>query len=93
MHAIAKIANVTAVQRTIPKLTIIAKITKIANQGSDNGKYNKSLKESRERAFTNVLKIPKISTVARLTKITNQTSNTGKHNKSLKESKERASHM
>ena len=64
----------------MPKITIIAKITKIINQGSDNGKYNKSLKESRERPFTNVLKI---STVARLTKIANQVSDTGKYNKSL----------
>ena len=54
MDAIAKITNVPAVERTIPKITITAKITKITNQGSDNGKFNKSLKESRERAFTNV---------------------------------------
>ena len=74
-------------QRTIPKITVIAKITEITNQGSDNGKYNKSLNESRERAFTNVLKIPKISTAAGLTKITNPASHTAKYSKSLKESK------
>ena len=54
MHAILKITNVPAVERTIPKITNMAKVTKITNQGSDNGKFDKSLKESRERPFTNV---------------------------------------
>ena len=46
MHVIAKITNV--IVQKIPKIIIKAKITKIANQVSDTGKYNKSLKESSE---------------------------------------------
>ena len=45
------------------------RITKITNQGIDTGKYGKSLKESRERGFTNVTKTPKITIIARITKI------------------------
>ena len=80
MQAIARITNITTVLRKIPKITIIAKITKITNQGSHTGKYNRSLKESMERCFTNVTKI---------TEITIHWSHTGKYNKSLKESRER----
>ena len=72
MRAIAKIINVTTVQKkTTLKVTIIAKIIKMTNQGNDTGKYNKSLREGRERGFTNVTKIPKITIIARVTKITN----------------------
>ena len=42
------------------------------NKGSNTGKYNKSLKESRERGFTNVTRIPKITIVAN-----NETKNQG----------------
>ena len=59
------------------------------NQVYNSGKYNKSLKESRERGFTDVIKIPKITITAKITKITNLGSDIGKHNKSLKESRER----
>ena len=75
--------------KNTPKITITAKITKITNQGSNTGKYNKSLKDSRERNFTDVTKIPKITIIAKITKTTNQGSNTGKYNKSLKENRER----
>ena len=51
------------------KMTIIAKRTKITNQGSDTGKYNKSLKERRKRGFINVTKIPKITIIAKITRI------------------------
>ena len=37
----------------------MAKITKLINQGSDTDKYRKSLKESREKGFTNVAKSSK----------------------------------
>ena len=47
-------------------------------QRSDTGKYNKSLKENRERGFTNVTKIPKIPIIPKITSITNQGSDTGK---------------
>ena len=33
----------------------------ITNQVYNSGKYNKSLKESRERGFTDVTKIPKMT--------------------------------
>ena len=49
MHAIAKITNITTLQKNIPKITVIAKIAKTTNQGSDTGKYSKSLKESTDR--------------------------------------------
>ena len=71
----------------ISKITITPKITKIINQGNDNGKYNKSLKESRERGFTDVTKTPNITITAKITKITNQGGNTGKYDRSLKESR------
>ena len=64
----------------VPKITIIARITKITNQGSDTCKYNKSLKQSREKGFTYVAKIPKIIT-PKITKIKNQESDIGKYNK------------
>ena len=63
-------------------------ITKF-NQVYNSGKYNKSLKESRERGFTDVTKIPKITITAKITKITSLGSDIGKHNISLKESRER----
>ena len=44
-------------KKGMPKITIIAKITKITNQGGDTGKYNKLLKESREWGLTNTTKI------------------------------------
>lgn len=59
----------------------------ITNQVYNSGKYNKSLKESRERDFTDGTKIPKIKITAKIAKITNLGSDTGKHNKSLKESR------
>ena len=68
---------------------ITAKITQITNRGSDKGKYNKSLKERRERGFTDVTKKPKRTITAKITKITNLRSDTGKYSKSLKESRER----
>ena len=33
----------------------ITKLTKITNQVKDTGKYNKLLKESRKRSFTNII--------------------------------------
>ena len=57
----------------------------ITNQVFNSCKYNKSLKESRERGFTVATKI---TITAKITKITNLGSDTGKHNKSLKESRE-----
>ena len=56
-------------KKTVPKITIIAGITKITNEGSDTGKYSKSLKESRERGYADVTKIPKITIIAGITKI------------------------
>ena len=61
----------------------------ITNQVYNSGKYNKSLKESRERGFTDVTKIPKITITGKITKITNLGSDTGKHNNSLREWRER----
>ena len=63
-------------------------ITKF-NQEYNSAKYKKSLRESRERGFTDGTKIPKITITAKITKITNQGSEIGKHNKSLEESRER----
>ena len=54
----------------MPKITVTGGITKITSQGSDNGKYNKLMKQSRERGFRNVTKIPKITTIPKITKIT-----------------------
>ena len=51
------------------------------NQVYNSGKYNKSLKESRERSFTDVTKIPKITITAKITKVTNLGSDIGQHNK------------
>ena len=62
------------------KITIIAEITNLTNQGSDNGKYNKSLKERKEGGFTYVIQITKMIT-AKITKLTNRRSDTGKYNK------------
>ena len=48
----------------------------ITNQVYNSGKYNKSLKESRERGFTDVTKIPKIPKIPEITitaKITKST--------------------
>ena len=56
----------------------------ITNQVYNSGKYNKSLKESREGGFTDETKIPKITITAKITKITNLGRDTGEHNKSLK---------
>ena len=89
MHAIARITNMT-VQKNITKMTIMAKITKITKQGSDPGKYDKSLKEGWERGFTNVTKIPKRTIITKITKITNQRSDTVKCHKPLKEKRERS---
>lgn len=59
MYTIARITNITTVQKTKMEITIIAKIRKITNQRIDTGKYNKSLKDRRGRGLTNVTKIPK----------------------------------
>jgi len=61
----------------------------ITNQVYNSGKYNKSLKGSRERGFTDVTKISKMTITVKITKITNLGSDTGKHNKSLKERRKR----
>ena len=37
----------------------MAKIINITNQGSNTSKYNKTLKESRERGFTNAPQVPR----------------------------------
>lgn len=61
---------------------------KITNQVNNSGKYNKSLKQSREKGFTNVAIITNIIT-EKIEKIRNQESGNGKYNNSLKESSER----
>ena len=59
------------------------KITQKTNQGSDTGKYNKLLKESREWGLTNITKIPKITIIPKMTKITNQRNDSDEYNKPL----------
>ena len=48
---------------------------KIKNEGSNTGKYDKSLNQSRDKGFTD---LTKITITAKITKITNQGSDTGK---------------
>ena len=72
-------------RREIPYLRspIVARIRKITNQGSDNGKYNKSLKESRERGFNKFIEIClEMHTIAKLTNLAKQVSSTNENNKS-----------
>ena len=67
MLAIALITKVAIVQKSIPKITIIARMTKIINEGNNTGKCNKSRIQSRERGFTNVAKMQKITIILRET--------------------------